>query len=752
MSPRCRRSARIASASKRSTESPAPQQLAPVAEANDAVELGIETPSRNGNGSSKRRKFKRTTMSSPMPNPATPSTSAPLKLAMSEMHPSKVHPTMAAPSSGLRNGFIDIDYSTTPMQTMIQNTPSKTPAPSSEFTFRYAPPGADRELGPAARAMMDSVREQAAAIKAQLMEERDRERAEQHEANSRKIAQARGRSGRFSAVHMAEFKKMDSIEGHASSFRAAPGRFTPVKAGTSNNKPITPLKAGVKRSQSKANLDEPSSARPKTIPRPSNKTLENSLENPSAPRFVDMGNPGPEYASKRIRKRIEDDTSAMRPVSRDGSSIPRPKSSGNDSVRSGIPRSQTLGSLMTPTKSSLARINSIKTPTVSLVRSPSQPDLEKVNSFSAKVGSSLLKSPGKIDLAALARSPSKKGFGGLKMFGAGNETASASTSSTSSAQVETPGRFSRLRSILKRQPSGSKTKSAIPAPATAIKTPTRHNLVDTMFPAVPLTTPGRKHGRHVDFTPDTKQAALAQESPSPIKPSVPRSTALSKIAPPKFVAGGKGVVNKPAATGEITYPDLSAYQGEEDVPQPPHESVPGTFTFRSDHTICFDNSPSNKGFGSAAGQASLRQVRESTAPASSSTRMPGSFPSTATASPNKENADPLLMLRRKSIPHGMTNKKRHRASSDEEEEEDEGARRGRKKLRKTPVAEGHALVAPKLAAPSPAPASPLKKGKAAASIRGSTPLTPSPQKKKTMKTGGLSLSRLNLLAQPKIRK
>lgn len=678
-------------------------------------------------------------MSSPVPNPTTPSTSAPLKLAMSEMHPSKVHPTMAAPSSGLRNGFTDIDYTTTPMQAMIHNTPSKTPAPSSEFTFRYARPGADQELGPAARAVMESVRADAAKIKAQLIEERNRERAEQQEAGSnRKIAKARGRSGRFSAAHIAEFRKMDSIEGHPSAFRAAPGRFTPVKGIASNNKPIAPLKAGLKRSQSKANLDEPDSARPKTIPRPLARLAE---RDPGAARFVEMPHAAPEHPSKRIRQRIEDDASTMRPVSRDGSSIPRPKSSGNDSLRSGIPRSQTLGSLMTPTKSSLARTNSVKTPTISLVRSPSQPDLEKVNSFSAKVGGSLLRSPGKIDLAALARSPSKKGFGGLKMFGAGSET--ASTSTATSSQVETPGRFNRLRSILKRQPSGAKTKSAIPAPATAIKTPTRPNLADKMFPAVPLTTPGRKHGRHVNFTPDTKQTTLAQESPSPIKPSVPRSTAsmaLSKIAHPRFVAGGKGVVNKPTATGEVTYPDLSAYEVEEERPQPLQESVPGTFTFRSDHTICLDkNSSSNKGFGSAAGQASVRQVRESTA--SSSIRMPGSFPSASEASPNKENADPLT---RKSIPHGMTNKKRHRAGEDDEEDnEDEDAKRGRKKLRKhTPVPEGQALFTPKLATP----ASPAKK--AVGSARGSTPQTPSPQKKKT----GLSLSRLHMLAQPKIRK
>ncbi|KAI0110351.1 hypothetical protein GGR51DRAFT_510844 [Nemania sp. FL0031] len=720
MSPRCRRSARIASASsKRSKDSPAPQQLTSVVETSETLEMNemdeMNETMETSNSSSFRTAD--STMSSPLPGPKTPSTAAPLKLAVSEMHPSKVHHAINPPSSGLRNGFTDIDYNKTPMQTMLQSTPSKTPVPSSEFTFRYARPGTDKELGPEARKMMDSLREDAARIKAQLAEERDLERAQRRESGERrKIAAAKGISGRFSAVHMAEFKKMDSIEGHASSFRAAPGRFTPVKAARLPN-PITPLKQGIKRSQSKANLDDPDSARSKTVPpRPLAKSVEKRHE-------------APEHPSKRLRQRMEDDASTLRPVSRDGTSIPRPKSSGNDSLRSGIPRSRTLGNLMTPTKSSLARSNSAKTSTISLVHSPSQPDFHRVNSFSAKVERSLLRSPSKTDLALLARSPSKKGFGGLKWPAIGNLTSESTSVPT---QVETPGRFGRIKSILKRQASGSKPKSAIPQPAASgIKTPSRAGLTERMFPTVPLTTPGRRQNRHVEFTPDTKQAAMAQESPSPIKSSIPRSKPLPKLAAPRFVAGGKAAVSQESTAGEVTYPDLSAYVVDGDAPEPQPESVPSTFTFRSDHTIRFENSPS-KGFGSAAGQASLRQVRKSTGP---STQMPGSFPRTSEMSLNKENKDPLI---HEGIPHGMTNKKRHRASS-EEDDIDEGSKRGMKKLRKNPpAAEGYAVVAPKLMSQL----SPSKK------MAGSTPQTPSPQKKKA----GLSLSRLHMLAQPKIRK
>ncbi|RYC58994.1 hypothetical protein CHU98_g7200 [Xylaria longipes] len=636
---------------------------------------------------------------------------------MSEMHPSKVHQTMGPPSSGLRNGFTDIDYTKTPMQTLIQNTPSKTPVPSSAFTFRSAGPSGDRELGPEARRMMDSLRDDAAAIKAQLVAERARERAERKSSEGRKIAAARGKSRRFSAAHIAEFKKMDSIEGHASSFRGAPGRFTPVKATTTTPAmPITPLKPGVKRSQSKANLDEPDSARPKTVPP---RLLSRSIEKMLPPR-----------AAKRVRQHMEDDASTRRPVSRDESSIPRPKSSGNDSLSTGIPRSQTLGNLMTPTKSSLARTKSLKAPTITLVRSPSQPDLQKISSFSAKVGTALARSPSKADLEPLARSPSKKHFG--LVWGSSYNPGSESSSVPS--RIETPGRFGRIKSILKRQSSGTKPKSGIPQlAASASKTPTRPGVTEDMFPSVPLTTPGRKHDRRVNFTPDTKIAAMAQDSPSPVKSSIPRSTTLSKLPAPKFTAGGKGAINQKSTTGEVTYPDLSAYQVDGDESEHLSESVPGTFTFRSDHTIQVDNSPS-KGFGSAAGQASLRQVRKS---AASSTKMPGSFPRIPEASPNKENDAPLT---HNGIPHGMSNKKRHRASSDEDDD-DEEFKRGAKKLRKNPsVAEGHALVAPRLLGR----ASPGKKA------LGTTPQTPSPQKKK--KKTGLSLSRLQMLAQPKIRR
>ncbi|KAI8963965.1 hypothetical protein F5Y11DRAFT_128624 [Daldinia sp. FL1419] len=688
-----RRSARIASASKRTDASPAPQ-LSALPELDERSSMSTKQTARSLD----------TIASSPMRQPATPAVATPVKLPMSEMHPSKVHPTTAAPSSGLNLGFVDIDYTKKPNPGtgVIQSTPSKTPVPSSDFTFRYTRPnrGGDEELTPAAKKIMEGLREEAAQIKVELAAKREQEKEEEAANEGRKIRSAKGKAGRFSAAHMAEFKKMDSIENHPSVFRATPGRFTPVKNS-------------LKRSQSKANLDEAESARSKkSSTRPVPTAPEKEQEQPESP-------------IKRVKQRVEDDVSILRPVSRDGSFIPRPKSSGNDSTRSGIPRSHALANLMTPTKSSLARANSVKAPSTTLTKSISKPDL-----------SGFAKSTSKPDLGSLARSSSKRIPNTLK-----KSVSSNAITDDKPTHVQTPGRFDRVKSILKRQ-IGSKSKSSIPQlSASPSKTSLQERIVEGL-PQVPLTTPGRKLERRVNFTPVTKRATTALlDSPSPVKSSIPRSKGLSHLrfgAP----AAEKPAAEKPATVktseGDVTYPDLSAYcrdideEAEQPVTNQPLESVPGTFTFRSDHTINF-GAVSPQGFGSAAGQASLRHVRNSIM---RTPRIPGSFPGQSETSPNKENKDPVVGA---GIPHGMSNKKRHRASWDEEEqEEDEGDKRAAKKLRKSPqAAEGYALVAPRLANESPS-----KK-------LGGTAYTPSPQKKKK---GGLSLSRLNMLARPKVRK
>lgn len=639
---------------------------------------------------------------------------------------------MAAPSSGLRHGFVDInpgDKSKDVPSGITQSTPSKTP---SAFSFRL-----DNELGPDTKKLMERIRGELRndtdRIKAELAANENRVSLED-ELKNRRIAQAKGKSGRFSAAHMAEFKKMDSIANHPSLYRANPERFTPLKAGT-------------KRSQAKADLDEPESARS------SKATVARSASKISKP--TEKQGAIPQSSIKRLRQRFEDDASTTRPASRDDSAIPRPKSSGNDSVHRGLPRSKTHGSLTTPTKASLARTSSIKTPSVTLIRSTTKPEIAKIEG-TPKEGSPLRPSNlhvGISGLSGLVRSSSKKNFGGLTKS---NTTSNLLEARSMPTQIQTPGRFGRVKSILKRRLSGSKQ----PTTQTPIKTPETQK----ELPPNPLTTPGKKGGKRVDFTPQTKLAVGPQISPSPVKTGIPRSKTLSKIP----MSASKLISTAPndQKVGEVSYPDLSAYtkdlgeemETEKTLPKPLPPTIPGSFTFRSDHTIKFEDHPID-GFGSSPGQSSVRHVRKSqrfsttkSTSFASDSPMPGSFPSisetiksggTKEAKENKENTDPkttptpfrFTPYSTKGIPHGMSNKKRSRATSDDEKEKDEGVERGAKKQRKNPAAvpEGDALVAPRLVNGQ----SPVKKLSHAASPR---------------KKGGLSLSRLNMLARPKIRK
>lgn len=676
-------------------------------------------------------------VSSPIRAPKTPGESSPIKPPKSEMHPAKYHATMAPPSSGLRLGFTDIKPVATCDQNLpaaVQTTPSKITVPSSDFTFTFTRQTAsvtDMELGPEAQRMMEEIRANAEKYKAELIAKREAEKDD--EANGgRKIAAAKGKAGRFSAAHMNEFKKMDSIENHPSAFRAQPGR-------------TTPLKQGIKRSQSKANLDEPemirskqhSSAQPPPAPVSSTaKTRQRVVEEPVS-------------TTKRARQNLEEDATTKRPISRDASSIPIPKSAGT-----GIPRSKSrLASLMTPTKSSLARSATIN------------------------------KTPSHI---SLLRSPSKSTLGGIPRSATTNSiTTAAITTATAvekqeekSIEVKSPiSRLDQMKSLFRgRKSTMAKPNTSLPVPSASAlgsKTPAPPRL-EKELPPIPMTTPARKLVKRVAFTPETQRAALSQDSPSPIKMSQPihkaTRTPLGEVHYPSL----DGVITsleKPTSSDDVSYPDLSAARP---LPEPPKSaleksapvlepSVPGTFTFRSDHTIAFgSDTPS---FGSSPGQASLRTVRPSILPTEN---MPGSFPrassvvSTVTGSPNKENEAPRTVFL--ALPHGMTNKKRHRVSTDEEEEQERLEEERAAKRRREEVPEGEELLAPRLVGANSVKRNTMaNRNGGSSSVNGSPrknqpipsrmPGTPSPMKKKNGGRGkGISLSRLNMLARPKLRK
>jgi hypothetical protein len=595
--------------------------------------------------------------------PRTPAMAARIKPSMEEMHPSKAHhSTTQEPDSGLRLGFVDREASGPNQPSGVkQQTPSKISAPT--FEFRFAHPGP--QLGPEAQRMMDELREEALRIKAKLAAEREEETRKAGEGSAdtvggRKIAQPKGKAGRFSDVHIAEFKKMDSIAGHPSAFRAQPGRFTPSTAN-------------LKRSPSKAQLDDREGTQKRTGQ--SSEDAER-LEN-TAP-------------AKRARKRVEDDTSTARPVTTDEKkAMPTTPT---------IPRSQSsfLSSIRTPTQASLARAASVKKPTQipTLARSPSKP---KLNS----TPKTLTKSATTNNLGSVPRTEPK-------------------------SFLSSPSKFERVKSILRYPSSSAKKLNAIPTSIpTLSRSPSKPNL-DKALPSVPITPGGTgtsKTAKCVNFTPDTvnKHATMVQTSPSPVKSGIPRSTSKTNLRPdvPTSVQY-PSIVDNPSLEKDATKVEYPSLAGVRPLPEAPCQtmsqlppSVPGTFTFRSDHTISFGVSP--KGFGSSPGQASVRQVRQSIFPKS----MPGSFPGS-----NKENTKPL-----RAVPHGMANKKRRRVESDGETEEE--VERSPKKP-KTAVAEGPMLMAPDLQAEKMTP---------------KTNFPSSPKKK-----GVLSLSRLNMLARPKMRK
>lgn len=656
-------------------------------------------------------------MSAPMPPPHTPGASSPIKPPMSEMHPSKVHPTMAAPSSSLRLGFTDIKQAGGNRNQAADTTPSKT-VPASDFTFRFVRPNVTNTgLSEKAQRMMDELREEAMRIKAELAAKREQELLEDEDMYGRKIAQPKGKASRYSAAHMAEFKKMDSIENHPSAFRAQPGRFTPVAKS-------------LKRTQSKANLDDSESLRSKAgTPVASLSKTKKNIATPSRD--------GSASPSKRIRQQLEDDVSTRRPVSRDPSSIPRPTTAGK--VSTGLPRSQTTASFMTPTRtpmSTTSRSTGIaKTPVHRLfAKLPTKP-----------ISTGMKKSATTDDLAA---TPS-----------IANETKSGH-----SASIRGPGRLDRVKSILRgNKPSTTlKEKSASRLPMAPVsKTPAPERTLKEL-PPLPLSTPGRKIAKRVEFTPDTKRAAMTQNSPSPFKPAIPRSKSRNDnseaVQYPKF---DSVMTQAGSSTGAVFYPDLSSHRPLPALPTKGSETkklpqeASGSFTFRSDHTISF-GSTSSSGFGVSAGQTSLRRVRPSFMPTA---EMPGSFPCSraGTVESDKENsAPPVNLLPRaapagpnvnKALSHGLSSKKRHRASTDDEDEtEHEAAKRAAKKRQNVPVPEGDALLAPRLTARARTPGSVKHKppmGFGGAQTPGLR--TPSPIKKKPV----LSMSRLNMLARPK---
>ena len=278
----------------------------------------------------------------------TPTSVTAARPSQEEMHPSKAHQsTTKQVDSGLLLGFNpirkDVDGKVV-KDGIIDNTPTKSkPSPATSgfgtpgFEFKFQ--SQETDLSDQAKLLMESVRGDVARIKAQLLE-KSKQNHEDEEAGHRKFAMPKGKAGRFSDVHMAEFKKMDSIAGHASSYRATPGRFQPVTKS-------------LKRTKSKAQLDEP----------------ENHNESPSrsAAKSSNLSAPTAATTAKRVKHNQSEDTSTRnQPKKVEIKKVETPRRPAGP-----CPRPSVRNSLMTPTHASLARSTqvSVKAPKSSLIPS-----------------------------------------------------------------------------------------------------------------------------------------------------------------------------------------------------------------------------------------------------------------------------------------------------------------------------------------------------------------------------------------------
>lgn len=469
----------------------------------------------------------------------TPQTTSRFRPSHEEMHPSKAqHSTVGLGKSDSQSRLQGLQGPRTVLEpiassaAMVQSTPIKMRGSlpghmsSSSFNFTFSQP--DAHLSIETQKIMESVREEAAKIKAQMQAERDKQEQKDEEMDhlygvgGRKIAKPKGKAGRYSDVHMQAFKKMDSIAGHASAWK---------------NK-IQPNAASLKRSNSKGRLiaDEPKVQ----VDKPMRLNRSNDDDDDDHDHDDRLENTAP---GKRAKKNYDDDASSARPLSRDAAS-----ESESDpfqaSTKPGLPSAVT-----TPTKASLARSASVKQVQAKTSMIPSLSRSQSTKTLRHSV------------------TPNPKLQGGSKRLGS-------------------LSRFGSMKSILHRhQPKYSNDPAKVAA-GTHVPAPegTCSATLDKELPSLPSLPSTPRLGahtpaivKHVDFAPNTKpKFDLAAASPSPSR--IPalygnRSADLSASEPILYPS----LANSPNITTRT--------------PKSPKPSTPVDFTFRADKTLPLESNP-----------------------------------------------------------------------------------------------------------------------------------------------------------------
>ena len=260
----------------------------------------------------------------------------------------------------------DAPSSTPTKKENTQQKPSVYVSPNYSFTFERH----SLELSVEAQKVMEETRSEAAKIRAQMATQAPIHNQDS-DPTARKIARPKGKVGRFSDVHMAAFKKMDSISNHASAWRSDPNRIQSANTRS------------LKRSPSKADLDSPSKSPVlNLLKRTPSKAGLNSASEQTPQKLALTRTPiihqAPTSSYKRVKHSTADDVTTLPPKPRDvdsQSNIPT-IAKGGHAVRS---------KLLTPTKSSIARFHSTKnlkaTQILSVVRSKSSKDLRRAHAF-----------------------------------------------------------------------------------------------------------------------------------------------------------------------------------------------------------------------------------------------------------------------------------------------------------------------------------------------------------------------------------
>ncbi|KAL8644639.1 MAG: hypothetical protein Q9210_007149 [Variospora velana] len=268
---------------------------------------------------------------------------------LEEMHPSKAHQStvkepvpMNAPLTAPTAKVVSKFQESTPSKNH-GSLPAHMSSPGFDFSFTRP----ESDLSEEAQKIMDSVREEAARIKAQMQAEREKqtEKAGNLEGmpggEGRQIAKPR--SGRYSDTHKQQFKKMDSIANHVSTWK--------TKIQNSVTAPTT--SSSLKRTNSTAGFGKPESSAPSGLPR------SKSFKALPVPKESSIS------SGKRVKRSHDDDSSKTRPVSRD--------STDGEEVRPAKARPGCLPSAVsTPTKASLARSASVKTIKTTMIPSLSR--------------------------------------------------------------------------------------------------------------------------------------------------------------------------------------------------------------------------------------------------------------------------------------------------------------------------------------------------------------------------------------------